>query len=174
MENNFSNDMQNGNMFASNNANLAAAKTPGAARNIIVSVVASLIGAVITFVLTLVIYKLGFIAGIAGLAGVCVAILLGSKFGNGVTIPLVVLSILFSLVAVYFGNYVGIIQELQSEFESLYSSEITFSQAQELHETGLEYDSEYKMAYYGDLIKGFVFTIAAGVAYVIQSIKKAR
>lgn len=183
MENNFDQGMENNNMFNSNvqgsnaynqGAMLYAEEKESMVKNLGMAAIAAIVGAIVAFGVSLFLYRLGYIAFISGLAGAGVAFFVYLKLAKEIKIAGMAIIAVLMLIGVYFGTSVGTIQSIQSEYEDTYGGELTYEKATNLHEFAMEFDSEYKMAYYKDLIMGELFAIGGCVAVVTSRMKKAK
>lgn len=177
MENNFDQGMQN-NMFASNmqgsNVTGFAEAKESLGKNLGMAAIAGVVGTIVGFIVTLILYKIGFVAVVSGLAGMAVAFVVYLKLAKDVKIAGMAIITLLMMVGIYFGMRVGTMQDIQAEFEDAFGQEISYSEAVELHDLTMELDDSYKFGYYKNIMMGEIFAIGGCVAVVSSRMKKAR
>lgn len=125
------------------------------------------LGAIIGAVLWIGIYKLGYIAGIAGAVTVICALKGYEKFGGAMDVKGIVASVVMSAIMIYFANNIAWAWEIYDAFKSYH---ITFSEAyRSLHDvlssTGSQSD------YYADLVIGYVLTLICSIGTVVSAFR---
>lgn len=136
-------------------------------------VIGALIGAAIGCVVWTVVYHLGYMASIVGLLTAYLAIkgyeLLGKKrdmFGN-------VISILFSVISIVIGNYVGYAWVIT---DALNESAAGRGELTEVLRIMPQFLTEYDLAgdFIIDLVVGLIFGVVAAVTFIVKPSKKVK
>lgn len=142
-------------------------------RNRAAGVIGALIGAAIGCVVWTVVYHLGYMASIVGLLTAYLAIkgyeLLGKKrdmFGN-------VISILFSVISIVIGNYVGYAWVIT---DALNESAAGRGELTEVLRIMPQFLTEYDLAgdFIIDLVVGLIFGVVAAVTFIVKPSKKVK
>lgn len=137
--------------------------------SLIPGLVGAFLGSLIGAVVWIGIYKLGYIAGIAGAITVICALKGYEKFGGALDIKGVFFSIVISVVMIYFANNIAWAWEA---YEALSDYGFTFSDAYRglqdiLVETGLLKD------FYGDLAIGYFLTLICSIGTIINAFRSS-
>ncbi len=129
--------------------------------NMVTGIVGAFVGVLICVVLWILIYQMGFIAGIAGFVMMICAFKGFELLGGRINLAGAVICVIFVLVAVYFAHNIAIaisvMQELDTSFSSAYQSLSVLR----------DEVSEFNSAYLHDLLIGYVLTLVA----IVPSIK---
>ncbi len=133
--------------------------------------VGAFLGALVGMVLWIVIYRLGYIAGIAGAVGIICSMKAYEKFGGWLDVKGIVISSVFSLVLIYIAHNIAITMIIVNEFEK-YSIDYDFFDVYKNLPEFLEL-LEVKSQYWSDLIIGYVLTVIVGASYVIAAVRGA-
>lgn len=145
--------------------NKAAVK--GQKSSLIPGLVGAFLGALIGAVLWIGIYKLGYIAGIAGAVTVICAMKGYEKFGGAMDVKGVLVSVIISVVMIYFANNIAWAWEA---YEALESYGFTFTDAYRgLHDILVETD--LLKSYYGDLGVGYFLTLICSIGTIISALR---
>ncbi|MEY8428374.1 hypothetical protein AALA00_11785 [Lachnospiraceae bacterium 46-15] len=123
--------------------------------NMVTGTVGAFVGVLIGVVLWILVYQMGFIAGIAGFVMMICAFKGFELLGGRVNMAGAVICVVLVLVAVYFAHNIAIaisvMQELETSFSSAYQSLSTLRDEFE----------EFNSAYLHDLLLGYVLTLVA-------------
>ena len=147
--------------------NKAAVK--GQKSSLIPGLVGAFLGALIGAVLWIGIYKLGYIAGIAGAVTVICAMKGYEKFGGAMDVKGVLISVIISVVMIYFANNIAWAWEA---YDALESYGFTFSDAYR----GLQdilVETELTSSYYGDLAIGYFLTLICSIGTIISAFRSS-
>ena len=129
--------------------------------NMVTGIVGAFGGVLIGVVLWILIYQMGFIAGIAGFVMMICAFKGFELLGGRINLAGAVICVILVLVAVYFAHNIAIaisvMQELDTSFSSAYQSLSVLR----------DEVSEFNSAYLHDLLIGYVLTLVA----IVPSIK---
>ena len=148
------------NSLADNKQELAAKKG-----NIVTGIVGALLGALVGGVLWVVIYQIGYIAGIAGLVGAVCALKGYEKFGGRINVIGVALSLVIVAGVIYVAHNVSCAIDIKKAIEEYWGIDCSISEAFRMIPDFLT-DSEFSAAYWKDLIIGYVLTAVASFATV--------
>ena len=135
--------------------------------NPITGAVGALIGALVGGVAWILIGKVGLMSGLAGLVGVVLAFRLYDKFGNGLDIKGVVISMVIVLIVLYVANRLGWAWELYDAIKDYgYSFSDCFANLSEYLKLIEVYDS-----YIMDIVVGLALTVVGTIGNVISTVK---
>lgn len=128
------------------------------------------LGAIIGAALWVGIYKLGYIAGIAGAVTVICALKGYGKFGGAMDVKGIVASVMISVIMIYFANNIAWAWEIYDVFKSY---NITFSEAyRSLHDVLVSTGSQSD--YYADLGVGYFLTFVCSIGTVISEFRSSK
>lgn len=139
----------------------------GQKSSLIPGLVGALLGALIGGAMWIGIYKLGYIAGIAGAITVICAMKGYELFGRAMDIKGVIISVLISVVMIYFANNIAWAWEA---YEALQSYGFTFSDAYR----GLQdilVETEMTGSYYADLGIGYFLTFICSIGTIVSAFR---
>lgn len=148
------------NSLEDNRQELAAKKG-----NIVTGIVGALLGALLGGVLWVLIYQLGYIAGLAGLVGAVCALKGYEKFGGRINVAGVVISLAIVAAVIYVAHNLGCAIEIRKAVEEYWGLDCSISDAFRMIPDFLE-DSEFSLAYWKDLLIGYALTAVASFATV--------
>lgn len=135
--------------------------------SLIPGLVGALLGSLIGAVMWIGIYKLGYIAGIAGAITVICAMKGYEMFGKAMDVKGVLVSVLISVVVIYFANNIAWAWEA---YDALKSYGFTFSDAYR----GLQdilVETEMTKNYYADLGIGYFLTFICSIGTIISALR---
>lgn len=145
--------------------NRAAIK--GQKSSLVPGLVGALLGALIGGAMWIGIYKLGYIAGIAGAVTVICAMKGYEKFGGAMDVKGVLISVLISVAMIYFANNIAWAWEA---YDALKSYGFTFSDAYRgLHDILVE--TETTNSYYADLGIGYFLTLICSIGTIVNALR---
>lgn len=135
--------------------------------NFISGMVGAFLGSLIGCALWVLIYRMGYIAGIAGaVTGVC-AMKGYVMFGKTLDRKGVICSVLMMFVMIYFANHFSWALEVYNVYKS---DGVTFGQAYQVTSEVIEY-SNATSSYVKDLIIGYALTILCTYKTIISAFK---
>lgn len=137
----------------------------GQKSSLIPGLVGAFLGALIGAALWIGIYKLGYIAGIAGAVTVVCALKGYEKFGGVMDIKGVLVSVIISVFMIYFANNIAWAWEAYDAFKDY---GLTFSEAyRDLH--GILVETGSMSSYYGDLGIGYFLSLICSIGTIISA-----
>ena len=137
--------------------------------SLIPGLVGALLGALIGGAMWIGIYKLGYIAGIAGAITVICAMKGYELFGRAMDVKGVIISVLISIVMIYFANNIAWAWEA---YDALESYGFTFSDAYR----GLQdilVETEMTKNYYADLGIGYFLTFICSIGTIVSAFRNS-
>ncbi len=133
--------------------------------NMVSGIVGSFLGSLIGVALWIVIYQMGYIAGIAGMVTVVCGLKGYEKFGGKVNVVGIIISLALSVGMIYVANMSAMALSLYLEVKDTYS--ITFFEAFKAVPQFVRTSKEVAEAYYHDLGVGYLLTAVAAVPTII-------
>lgn len=135
--------------------------------SLVPGLVGAFLGALIGAALWIGIYKLGYIAGIAGAVTIICALKGYEKFGGAMDVKGVLASVVLSVVIIYFANNIAWAWEA---YDALKAYGCTFSDAYRgLHDILVESDS--LRSYYADLGIGYFLTLICSLGTIVNAFR---
>lgn len=140
--------------------------------NFVLGILGAFVGSLIGVALWVIIWQLGYIAGIAGAAMIVCAMLGYQKLGKALDIKGIIASCLISVVMIFVANQLSwsvmVAMELKKFGITIEFFELNRELFALIEEAGLMSD------FIGELVIGYLLFIVAGFSYVVQSFKAAR
>ncbi|MCI8465783.1 MAG: hypothetical protein HFI63_08005 [Lachnospiraceae bacterium] len=133
--------------------------------NVVTGIVGAFLGALLGGVLWVLVYQLGYIAGIAGLAAAVCALKGYEKFGGRINVIGVVISLAIVAVVIYVAHNMGCAIEIKKAVEEYWGLECSITEAFRMIPDFLT-DSEFSAIYWRDLLVGYALTAVASFATV--------
>lgn len=139
----------------------------------ITGLIGAIIGSLIGVAAWVLIYKLGFIAGIAG-AITAICAMKGYKIlGKVLDKKGVILSIIITIVMIYIANRISWAWEIFVVYTKDFGEDITFLDAF-LNVDGVVQGSDLTLVYYKDLIIGYILTACASYRNIIHAFRETK
>lgn len=136
--------------------------------NPVMGFVGALAGAIIGAILWVIIYKMGYIAGLAGFA-ICALALKGyEKLGRGLNKTGVVISMILTIAMVFIAQYISLALEIYSAYSEYGYSGITIFDCLKIVPEFLGYD-DVKRGFILDLVVGYGLTVVASFSLIRKS-----
>lgn len=137
--------------------------------SLIPGLVGAFLGSLIGTLLWIVIYKLGYIAGIAGAVTIICAFKGYEKFGGALDVKGVLVSVIMSVIMIYFANNIAWAWEA---YDALKDLGYTFSDAYRgLHDILVETD--LTSSFYMDLAIGYILTVICSIGTIISAFRSS-
>lgn len=131
-------------------------------------IVGAFLGSLVGVVLWVIIYHMGYIAAVSGLAFAICTIKGFEMFGGKLNVPGVIISLVIAVGMLYIAENIAFALEIFNEFGSMY--EITYFDAyRSIPDFMIE--PEVKAAVYKDLAMGYFMMLIASVSPVISTFK---
>lgn len=131
--------------------------------NPVAGIVGAFLGALIGAALWVLIYHLGYIAGLAGLVMAVLALKGYEKFAGNLNVIGIIVCLAMVAVMIYFANNVAFALEIYGAYKTEF--DIGFSDAYRAIPEFLK-DSEISAVYYKDLIIGYILTAVASAGTI--------
>ena len=129
--------------------------------NMVTGLVGALFGALLGGAVWVLIYQLGYIAGLAGVVGSVCALKGYEKFGGKINIAGIIISILMTMAALYFAQNICYTIELKKALEGY---DITFFEAYQALPGLMQEYGEIARAYWSELTGGLLMAAASSTA----------
>ena len=130
--------------------------------NYLTGTIGALPGVIVGIVLWIIISKLGYIAGIAGILMMLCSLKGFELLGGRLSIPGIIICVVLDLIAVYFAHNISCAIEIMDTMKD-YNVDYSFSEAYKSISEFMKM-GEFKNAYYHDLIIGYGLTIVSIVS----------
>lgn len=140
--------------------------------NLAAGLVGAFLGSLIGAVLWVLIYKLGFIAGLAGAVTAVCALKGYELLGKVLDKKGVICCVIIVVITIFLANKIAWSWEIYEVYTSDFNYEITFFDAFISADEIIEY-SELTLDYYKDLLIGYALTIWASYKNIIAAFKGA-
>lgn len=137
--------------------------------SLIPGLVGAFLGSLIGALMWIGIYKLGYIAGIAGAVTVICALKGYEKFGGALDVKGVLVSVIISVAMIYFANNIAWAWEA---YDALKDYGYTFSDAYRGLGDILE-ETDLTRSYYGDLAIGYFLTLICSIGTIISAFRSS-
>lgn len=138
--------------------------------NLVTGLVGAFLGSLIGCVLWFGIYQLGYIAGIAGLVAAVCALKGYEMLGGKIDLKGMIISVVLAVVMLFFAHQLCLAKEIYDVFSTEYN--ITFADAFRSIPDFLE-DSEVSIAFYRDLLIGYVLMAVASYSTIRSMYRNA-
>ncbi len=134
--------------------------------------IGAFVGSLIGVALWILIYKMGYIAGIAGAVAIICAMKGWEMLGGALDVKGIICSFVLSLVMIYFGHQIAVTWELVDAFKEIDIKTDFFEVYKNMGEI-LEW-ADATGEYWSDLIIGYLLTIVVGISFVVNAFKEAK
>lgn len=141
--------------------------------NFIAGLVGAFLGSLIGCVLWVIIYRLGYIAGIAGAITAICAMKGYELLGKKLDVKGVISCVVIMILMIFFANKLAWSWEIYDVFTTEYGYEITFFDAF-LSADEIIKASELTSSYYKDLIIGYGLTALASFGNIVNAFKASK
>lgn len=151
---------------------MSGAPKAKAGSNVVTGIIGALLGSLVGVALWVGIYKLGYIAGIAGAIMIVSAMFGYEKLGGGLDLKGIIISVVICIGMIYISERICISMQLYEEFKDLkyYFGDVSFSDCYKSMFAILK-DAEKESVFWGELGIGYLLFAIASVSYIIKSVK---
>lgn len=146
---------------------------PAPKSNLIAGLVGAFLGSLIGGVLWVIIYKLGFIAGLAGAVAMICAMKGYEMLGKTLDKKGVIACIIIVVITIFLANKLAWAWEIYDVYTKDFGAEMTFFDAFINADEIISY-SELTFDYYKDLLIGYALTAWAAFGNVVEAFKGAK
>ena len=126
-------------------------------------------GSLVGVVLWLVVYKLGYIAGISGAVMVICAMMGYNKFGKKLDLKGIIICVVLCIGMIYISERLSVSMELYQEFSD-YGYDVSFFDCYKSMYDVLD-AADTMSSFWGELAVGYLLFVVASVSYIINSIR---
>lgn len=143
-----------------------------AGSNVVTGIIGALLGSLVGVALWVGIYKLGYIAGIAGAIMIVSAMFGYEKLGGSLDLKGIIISVVICIGMIYISERICISMELYEEFKDYkyYFGDVSFSDCYKSMFAILK-DAEKESVFWGELGIGYLLFAIASVSYIVKSVK---
>lgn len=140
--------------------------------NVVTGIIGALLGSLVGVALWVGIYKLGYIAGIAGAIMIVSAMFGYEKLGGNLDLKGIIISVVICIGMIYISERICISMQLYEEFKDLkyYFGDVSFFDCYKSMFTILK-DVEKESVFWGELGIGYLLFAIASVSYIVKSVK---
>ena len=151
---------------------MSGAPKAKARSNVVTGIIGALLGSLVGVALWVGIYKLGYIAGIAGAIMIVSAMFGYEKLGGGLDLKGIIISVVICIGMIYISERICISMQLYEEFKDLkyYFGDVSFSDCYKSMFAILK-DAEKESVFWGELGIGYLLFAIASVSYIVKSVK---
>lgn len=156
----------------------SAVQTAPRHENVVAGIVGAFLFALVGGILWFLIYMLGFVAGIAGLVGVILAIKGYEIFAGKLSIKGVIIASVIALGVLVLAWYLCIGRDIYVAYQELYAEgevpeALSFSESVQAIPFFME-DTETAVACFTDLAFGLVFALVASIGTIVTTVKNLK
>lgn len=144
-------------------------KAKSSGSNVLAGLVGAFLGSLVGVVLWLVVYKLGYIAGISGAVMVICAMMGYNKFGKKLDLKGIIICVVLCIGMIYISERLSVSMELYQEF-SEYGYDVSFFDCYKSMYDVLD-AADTMSSFWGELAVGYLLFVVASVSYIINSIR---
>ena len=137
--------------------------------NVVTGIVGAFLGSLVGVAMWVIVYKLGYIAGMSGAVMVICAMMGYKKFGKCLDIKGIIICVVLCIGMIYISQRLSVSLQLYKEFSD-YGYDMAFSDCYKEMFDILDVVDQ-KSTFWGDLAIGYLLFVIASVSYVISSIK---
>lgn len=143
-----------------------------AGSNVVTGIIGALLGSLVGVALWVGIYKLGYIAGIAGAIMIVSAMFGYEKLGGSLDLKGIIISVVICIGMIYISERICISMQLYEEFKDYkyYFGDVSFSDCYKSMFAILK-DAEKESVFWGELGIGYLLFAIASVSYIVKSVK---
>ncbi len=151
---------------------MSGAPKAKAGSNVVTGIIGALLGSLVGVALWVGIYKLGYIAGIAGAIMIVSAMFGYEKLGGSLDLKGIIISVVICIGMIYISERICISMELYEEFKDYkyYFGDVSFSDCYKSMFAILK-DAEKESVFWGELGIGYLLFAIASVSYIVKSVK---
>lgn len=144
-------------------------KAKSSGSNVLAGLVGAFLGSLVGVVLWLVVYKLGYIAGISGAVMVICAMMGYNKFGKKLDLKGIIICVVLCIGMIYISERLSVSMELYQEFSD-YGYDVSFFDCYKSMYDVLD-AADTMSSFWGELAVGYLLFVVASVSYIINSIR---
>lgn len=151
---------------------MSGAPKAKARSNVVTGIIGALLGSLVGVALWVGIYKLGYIAGIAGAIMIVSAMFGYEKLGGSLDLKGIIISAVICIGMIYISERICISMQLYEEFKDYkyYFGDVSFFDCYKSMFTILK-DVEKESVFWGELGIGYLLFAIASVSYIVKSVK---